>query len=666
LNDIAGLSFFGKDLESQKQVEYFLDLARFELVKKDTLPAQIKNLNEHLATRTFLVGHDLTISDIAVWQAIQENKRWPTLKNVSKDAPHLMRWFNYLQVAPELKGHLSSLIEEQEKKKQEIKAKGQSGGSFDINLPGASMGQVCTRFPPEPSGYLHIGHVKAALLNDYFARTYQGKLVLRFDDTNPTKEKEEFVENIYKDLETLGVKYHVVTHTSDSFELILKECTRMIKEGKAYVDNTPLEQMRAERGEGVASKCRSHTVEENLRLWQAMQDFTEEGQKCCVRAKIDIAHNNKCMRDPVMYRCNEAAHHRTGTKYKVYPTYDFACPIVDSLEGVTHALRSSEYHDRAEQYYWFIDALGVRKVHIWDFSRLNFVYTLLSKRKLQWFVDQGKVEGWFDPRFPTVQGILRRGMTVQALREFILMQGASKATNLMNWDKIWALNRSIIDPTAARYTAIGQDNSVEFHLNDQKETSVFTVPKHPKNKELGTKPLIKSGVVLLEQDDASRMTEGEEITLMNWGNAIVEKIVKDANGKVVRLEGKTNLQGDVSKTDKKVTWLATGPALAADLVPISIVEFDHLITTEKLDEGADFTAVLREQTRFETAALGEPNLRALNKGDIVQLNRRGFAIVDRIYQDSNKPLVMFMIPDGKEKSMSALSTKVAKSVGKKA
>jgi glutamyl/glutaminyl-tRNA synthetase len=314
------------------------------------------------------------------------------------------------------------------------------------------------------------------------------------------------------DLKTIGVHHDILTHTSDHFDLILKYATQMLERDLAYIDNTPVEQMRAWRMTGVASPGRTATLAENLRLWNEMQLGSPEGLACCMRAKIDMSANNKTMRDPTMYRCNiTTPHHRTGTKYKVYPTYDFACPIVDSIEGVTIVLRTDEYRDRNEQFYWMIDALGLRKPFIRDYSRLNFVYTLLSKRKLQWFVDTGKVDGWNDARFPTIQGILRRGMQVEALREFMIGQGFSMSANTMEWDKIWTINKRIIDPIAPRYTGITAEHQAVLEIDNLPDSELVAVDLHPKNAAIGRKVVSRSNRVVLEQDDAKLIKDGEEV-----------------------------------------------------------------------------------------------------------------------------------------------------------
>ncbi|KAK0596980.1 hypothetical protein LWI29_020668 [Acer saccharum] len=278
--------------------------------------------------------------------------------------------------------------------------KSSSRPCFEVDLPDAEIGKVRLRFAPEPSGYLHIGHSKAALLNQYFAQRYQGQLIVRFDDTNPAKESNEFVDNLLKDIETLGIKYEAVTYTSDYFPDLMEMAETLILLGKAYVDDTPREQMKRERMVGIESKCRNNSVEENMKLWKEMVVGSQRGLQCCLRGKLDMQDPNKSLRDPVYYRCNPLPHHRIGSKYKIYPTYDFACPFVDARQGISHALRSSEHHDRNAQYCRIQEDMGMRKVHIYEFSRLNMVYTLLSKRNLLWFV---QTERLMDGMIPVSQ-----------------------------------------------------------------------------------------------------------------------------------------------------------------------------------------------------------------------------------------------------------------------
>lgn len=240
-----------------------------------------------------------------------------------------------------------------------------------------------------------------------------------------------------------------------------------------------------------------------------------------MRAKISPNDPNGTMRDPVIYRCNLTPHHYTGDKWKVYPTYDFACPVVDSLEGVTHALRTNEYRDRNVQYQWMLEALGLRKVNIWDFSRINFVYTLLSKRKLTWFVNEGIVSGWDDPRFPTVRGIRRRGMTIEALKQYILMQGASQNVLMLEWDKLWALNKKVIDPVAPRHTAVIKEHMVHCNVQGAPATpEVKEVLKHKKNPDVGTKKTTYSNKIVVDQEDAKTFEIGEEVKI--WDNWMME------------------------------------------------------------------------------------------------------------------------------------------------
>ncbi|XP_059313402.1 glutamate--tRNA ligase, cytoplasmic [Lycium ferocissimum] len=614
----------------------------------------------YLLQRTFLVGHSLSIADIAVWSGLAgTGKRWESLRS-SKKYQNLARWFNSILAEYDVLNEVTATyVGKKGSRKPTVsnanvskvnsdatdKEKAGNKPTFEVDLPEAEVGKVKLRFAPEPSGYLHIGHSKAALLNQYFAERYKGEVIIRFDDTNPDKESNEFVDNLLKDIKTLGIKYRTVTYTSDYFPQLMEMAEKLIREGKAYVDDTPREQMQKERMDGIESRCRNNSVEENLKLWKEMIAGSERGTMCCVRGKLDMQDPNKSVRDPVYYRCNQTPHHRIGAKYKVYPTYDFACPFVDAHEGITHALRSSEYHDRNDQYHWIQTDMGFRKVHLYEFSRLNLVYTLLSKRKLLWFVQNGLVEGWDDPRFPTVQGIVRRGLKIEALIQFILEQGASKNLNLMEWDKLWATNKKIIDPVCPRHTAVVEERRVLLTLsNGPDDPFVRIVPKHKKYAGAGEKATTFTKRIWIDYDDAVSISVNEEVTLMDWGNAIVKEIQKDQEGNVTHLSGILHLEGSVKITKLKLTWLPESD----ELVKLSLVDFDYLITKKKLEEDENFVDVVNPCTKKETLALGDSNMRNLKRGDVLQLERKGYFRCDVPFLRSTKPIVLFAIPDGRQ------------------
>jgi len=630
----------------QSEIEQWL---HFSLSLTEPSVDSLTNLNTHLQSRTFLVGYQLSLADLAVFLPLKK-KETPLAKY-----PHLERWFKYVSSLPSLQTGGAPAA------KQPAKKTGAAGamGSY-LSLEGGEMGKVVTRFPPEPSGFLHIGHAKAALLNFHYAKTYNGKLLLRFDDTNPSKEKSEYVDAILADLERMGIKGDSITYTSDHFDTILDFGRKLLESGYGYIDATPVEQMREERGAGIESKYRSNSLATNLELWEEMKKGTPRGQECVMRAKIDMQSQNKVLRDPTFYRVvADHPHLRTGDKYKAYPTYDFACPIVDSIEGVTHALRSSEYHDRNALYLWVFDKLQIRPVVIQDFSRLNFSYTLLSKRKLQWFVDSNKVTGWDDPSFPTIQGLFRRGLTLEALKEFILAQGSSKNINLMDMAKLWALNKKILDPIVPRHTVIDADSKVVLTLtNGPASFERKEVPKHKKNSSLGNKHVYYTSKVYLEGLDARSIKLNEEVTLMDWGNVIVKAIHDDSDK--LTLQGELNPNGNVKDTEKKLTWL---PVLddfadAEKLVSVVLVDYNPLITKEKLAENDDFQDFVTNPIKIETLALADSNVKEIKKGATVQFERRGYYICDEALNAKNQ-VVMISIPDGKATGMSILSSKRA-------
>ncbi|MEQ2247705.1 Bifunctional glutamate/proline--tRNA ligase [Ilyodon furcidens] len=651
------LGLYGANMMEQTEVDHWLEFSARRLCDQPDLTMALGALDKALSLRTFLVGHALTLADLSVWAALKDQSDWPSQ---GRSFPHVSRWFFFLnsQVPFSAVGNNYS-TKKSAKNNSSSGDKKQDVGKF-VDLPGAEMGKVVVRFPPEASGYLHIGHAKAALLNQHYQVTFKGKLIMRFDDTNPEKEKEDFEKVILEDVAMLQIHPDQFTYTSDHFPIIMRMAEKLLAEGKAYIDDTPPEQMKQEREQRTESRCRNNSVEQNMKMWAEMKAGTAFGQTCCMRAKIDMSSNNGCMRDPTLYRCKNAPHPRTGATYKVYPTYDFACPIVDSLEGVTHALRTTEYHDRDEQFYWLIEALGIRKPYIWEYSRLNLNNTVLSKRKLTWFVDQGYVDGWDDPRFPTVRGVLRRGMTVEGLKQFIAAQGGSRSVVNMEWDKIWAFNKKVIDPIAPRYTALSSSYVVPVSVPGATE-EMKEVAKHPKNMEVGMKDVWYGPRVLVEGADAETFTEGETVTFINWGNLVITKINKGTDGKVVSMEARLNLDNKDYKKTTKITWLAE--TNSAPLLPTICINYQPLINKAVITKDDDFKEYINKNSKLEEKMLGDPCLKSLKKGDIIQLQRRGFYICDQPYEPvspnscKESPCVLLYIPDGHTKEMPTAGSK---------
>ncbi|XP_048152695.1 bifunctional glutamate/proline--tRNA ligase isoform X3 [Corvus hawaiiensis] len=663
----ASAGLYGSNLLEHTEIDHWLEFSATKLSTASQFPSAVQELNHCLSLRTYLVGNSLSLADVCVWAVLKDNSTWQEQLEQNKAPVHAKRWYNFLEVQRAFQSVGAKWAAAAPKVKMATeKEKKADVGKF-VELPGAEMGKVIVRFPPEASGYLHIGHAKAALLNQHYQVNFKGKLIMRFDDTNPEKEKEDFEKVILEDVAMLHIKPDQFTYTSDHFETIMKYAEKLIQEGKAYVDDTPAEQMKAEREQRVESKHRNNCVNKNLQMWEEMKKGTEYGQTCCLRAKIDMSSNNGCMRDPTLYRCKNQPHPRTGSTYKVYPTYDFACPIVDSIEGVTHALRTTEYHDRDEQFYWIIEALGIRKPYIWEYSRLNLNNTVLSKRKLTWFVNEGLVDGWDDPRFPTVRGVLRRGMTVEGLKQFIAAQGSSRSVVNMEWDKIWSFNKKlraickkVIDPVAPRYTALLKDAVVPVNIPEAQE-EMKEVAKHPKNADVGLKPVWYSSRVLIEGADAETLAEGEVVTFINWGNIIITKLNRNSSGKIVSINAKLNLDNKDFKKTTKITWLAETPR--APLIPTVCVSYEHLITKPVLGKDEDFKQYINRNSKQEELMLGDPCLKELKKGDIIQLQRRGFFICDQPYEPvspyscKDAPCILIYIPDGHTKEMPTSGSK---------
>jgi glutamyl-tRNA synthetase len=634
-------------------IDYASSIRRLDPDQK--LRALAMSLEHALQDSTFLVGSSLSLADLCMFAAAgfptQAPDRATLLRQLPPTAHAAKRWIKMLAYHPALQEATQLCVG------VVYDAEADFGEPLDPlvsgmnTLEGAIPGRVVTRFPPEPSGYLHIGHAKAVLLNDYYAKRYKGRLLLRFDDTNPSKEKEEFQQSIVEDLAALGVRPDLVSYTSDYFDVMEGYAKVLMENGLAYMDDTPQEQMKIERGERQESKHRGQTPEEALKLFKVMCSGSTEGGAWCLRAKIDMKSDNGTMRDPVLYRQNLTPHHRSGTKYKAYPTYDLACPIVDSLEGVTHALRTTEYNDRDEQYQWILKALGLRRVRIHAFARVNFVNTVLSKRKLTWFVENGYVTGWDDARFPTVRGVVRRGVNITALRSFIYSQGASRRVVYMDWTVFWSENKKEIDKTARRFMAIDKDEHIKLVVSNAPKGDNYSYVEtslHPKDPSLGTRVVRLSNEVLLESVDVEGIQVGEDIVLLRWG---VVKITKVEGG----LEGEYTPDGNFKNAKRKLSWLANVP----NNTPVVLTEFDNLVTKDKLDEEDKFEDYINPNTMATTDVIGDAGLKSLREHDVIQLERRGYYRVDRPYMSDDKPLILFTIPDGKSKAMSGKSGKLA-------
>ncbi|CAD5210511.1 unnamed protein product [Bursaphelenchus xylophilus] len=633
-NSSNAKQLLGKEFVEQATIENILGI--FEdftrgLVNTDDL---VRLVGDNVkATGHVVLGRE-TLADLIFW-AILENQ-----KELQKS---FEKFFESMKTDKRFhSAHLAVGKYESAPPVGKPKDKVKDEGKF-VDLPNAEMGKVVVRFPPEASGYLHIGHAKAALLNQHYQQIYNGKLVMRFDDTNPAKENAHFEEVIKEDLKLLGIKPDIWTHSSDWFDKMLEYCEKLLKEGKAYVDDTDMETMRKEREERVESKNWHNSVEKNLELWEEMKKGSERGQQCCVRIKIDMKSNNGALRDPTIYRCKNEPHVRTGDKYKVYPTYDFACPIIDALDGVTHSLRTTEYHDRDDQFRFIGNALGLRIPEIWSYARLNMTHTVMSKRKLTWLVDEKIVDGWDDPRLPTVRGIIRRGLTVEGLKQFILAQGGSRSVVTMEWDKIWAFNKKVIDPVAPRYTAMDTTKPlVKVNVKGQANLEKKPVNLHPKDAAIGQKDVWYGPTVFLEQADVDQIKSGDTVTFVNWGNLKILSVGKE-------IEAELDLENTNYKKTLKVTWLAEQSKEAN--IPVKTLVYSDVITKPIIGKDEDWKQFVDKNSVKTETFLAEPPVSKLAKGDIIQFQRKGYYIVDQAYDAKTKQgPTLILIPDGTKPS----------------
>jgi len=514
---------------------------------------------------------------------------------------------------------------------------------------GKNRERVHTRFPPEPNGYLHIGHAKSICLNFGLAAEFEGKCNLRFDDTNPSKEEVEYVESIKEDVRWLGFDWaDREYYASDYFEQLYQFAIQLIKAGKAFVCDLTAEQMREYRGTltepGRNSPYRDRSVEENLDLFQRMRAGECPDGSRTLRAKIDMAAPNINLRDPVMYRVLRATHHRTGDKWCIYPTYDFAHGQSDSIEGITHSICTLEFEDHRPLYDWFLDQLGIHHPQQIEFARLNLTYTVLSKRKLLQLVRQTHVAGWDDPRMPTLAGIRRRGYTPEAIRAFCERIGVAKRNSTVDIAMLEHSLREDLNKRARRVMAVLRPIKVVIENYPAGEVEELDAVNNPEDAGMGTRRVPFSRELYIEQDDFReqppkgffRLSPGKEVRLRYAYIIKCVGVVKDATtGAIAELrctydpETKSGSSQAQRKVKATIHWVSAAHAVGAEARL-----YDHLFTKEDpedVPEGNDWLANLNPHSlEVIKDARVEPSLAKAKKGELYQFERLGYFCVDPV------------------------------------
>ncbi len=502
---------------------------------------------------------------------------------------------------------------------------------------------VRTRLPPEPNGYLHIGHAKAFTIDYLIAKENGGELFLRFDDTNPVKEETEYVEAIEEDAHWLGITWVKVTFASDYFGLLYEWAQQLVRKGLAYVDDQSAEEVSATRGTltepGKNSPHRDRSVEENLDLLERMKNGEFPDGARVLRAKIDMAHPNINMRDPVMYRIlHDPPHHRTGSKWKIYPMYDWSHGQNDSMEGVTHSLCSLEYENHRPLYEWFLDQLGVFKPRQIEFARLNVSYTVMSKRKLRRLVEDHIVNGWDDPRMPTLRGMRRRGYTPEAIRDFIARVGVAKNYSIVDVALLESCVRDDLNKRALRRMAVLRPLKLVIDNYPEDRVEEMEAVNNPEDPGAGTRKVPFSKVLYIEQDDFRetpppkyyRLYPGNEVRLRYAYLLKCTHAVKDASGQVVEVHATydpATRGGDAPdgrKVKSTIHWVS-----APHAKPAEIRLYDRLFTKEDPEEGeSDFLDCINPNSLTVLSGLVEPQLASASVGDHFQFERQGYFAVD--------------------------------------
>ncbi|WP_117233398.1 glutamine--tRNA ligase [Vibrio maerlii] len=514
---------------------------------------------------------------------------------------------------------------------------------IDKDLADGKHTSVHTRFPPEPNGYLHIGHAKSICLNFGIAQDYQGQCNLRFDDTNPEKEDVEYVESIKNDVSWLGFDWSGdICYSSNYFDKLYEYAVELINKGLAYVDELSPEQIREYRGTltspGKLSPYRDRSPEENLALFEKMRDGGFEEGKACLRAKIDMGSSFMVMRDPVLYRVRFAEHHQTGDKWCIYPMYDFTHCISDALEGITHSICTLEFQDNRRLYDWVLDNITIDcQPRQYEFSRLNLEYTVMSKRKLNQLVTENLVDGWDDPRMPTISGLRRRGFTPASIREFCKRIGVTKQENMIEFGSLESCIREDLNENAPRAMAVLDPVKIVIENYDADKAETLTIANHPNKPEMGTRDVPFTREVFIEREDFreeankkyKRLVLGKEVRLRGAYVIKAERIEKDAEGNITTIfcsyddETLGKNPADGRKVKGVIHWVS-----ATQGVPAEIRLYDRLFTVENPAAADNFAETINPESLVKVEGIVEPSLASAEAAQGFQFERTGYFCVD--------------------------------------
>ncbi len=476
-------------------------------------------------------------------------------------------------------------------------------GEKKIELPGAVAGKVVTRFPPEPSGYLHIGHAKAAFLNFEGAKNHGGYMRLRFDDTNPEKEKEEFVGAIIDGLKWLGISWGgEITYSSDYMEKLYEYADEMILKSKAYVCTCNADDVKSGRQNGEECLCRTKMAEDNMMDWRKMIGGKIEEGGAILRFRGQMKAENTAMRDPALFRVLKTPHYRQGEKYKCWPSYDFVAPILDSVEGITHAMRSKEYELRDELYFAILKILDLRKPNLIGFSRLNIAGAPVSKRLITPLINEGKVTGYDDPRLPTLAALKRRGILPEAVRKFVLQFGLSKVESEPGWGKLLNENKKLIDPVSMRRFFVAAPSMLQL---EKFQPKIIELKNHPNKAELGARQALVQAPFWIAGKDASALEVGEEFRLKDLCNV---RVKEKMDGMIV-----AEYTSDDGQVAKKIQWVADSFKTEVEVAVVGDLLVDGKYNPDSMKVAGGYA---------ERACEG------MAVGDIVQFERFGFVRLD--------------------------------------